>query len=242
MAQLVEHILGKDEVPGPNPGSSSRHPRGFYLGALVFYGLLPHPAPWHTTALRPIHGVRSCYHTLGTALPTTTVRFTAKARHEEVTKQATRSYPVGKIRFAAFAHIGRISGFTTSMSPPRAYRIAQTPPRFLPRGFGFLWAPSPSRTVAHDSTPPDTRCPELLPHARYGFADNHRSLYRESTARRSHETSHSVLPRRQNPVRSIRPHRANIRVYYINVASASLSHKHRHPRGLSVMLLTEHSR
>ena len=27
MAQLVEHILGKDEVPGPNPGSSSRQPR-----------------------------------------------------------------------------------------------------------------------------------------------------------------------------------------------------------------------
>ena len=26
MAQLVEHILGKDEVPGPNPGSSSRSP------------------------------------------------------------------------------------------------------------------------------------------------------------------------------------------------------------------------
>ena len=24
MAQLVEHILGKDEVPGSNPGSSSR--------------------------------------------------------------------------------------------------------------------------------------------------------------------------------------------------------------------------
>ena len=24
MAQLVEHILGKDEVPGPNPGSSSK--------------------------------------------------------------------------------------------------------------------------------------------------------------------------------------------------------------------------
>ena len=23
MAQLVERILGKDEVPGPNPGSSS---------------------------------------------------------------------------------------------------------------------------------------------------------------------------------------------------------------------------
>ena len=28
MAQLVEHILGKDEVPGPNPGSSSKTPYG----------------------------------------------------------------------------------------------------------------------------------------------------------------------------------------------------------------------
>ena len=27
MAQLVEHILGKDEVPGPNPGSSSKKTR-----------------------------------------------------------------------------------------------------------------------------------------------------------------------------------------------------------------------
>ena len=40
MAQLVEHILGKDEVPGPNPGSSSRQPRREIFGALVFYGLL----------------------------------------------------------------------------------------------------------------------------------------------------------------------------------------------------------
>ncbi len=39
MAQLVEHILGKDEVPGPNPGSSSRHPRGNTSGALVFYSI-----------------------------------------------------------------------------------------------------------------------------------------------------------------------------------------------------------
>ena len=37
MAQLVEHILGKDEVPGPNPGSSSRHPRSYGFGALVLY-------------------------------------------------------------------------------------------------------------------------------------------------------------------------------------------------------------
>ena len=40
MAQLVEHILGKDEVPGPNPGSSSRQPRSIRFGALVFYKLL----------------------------------------------------------------------------------------------------------------------------------------------------------------------------------------------------------
>ena len=30
MAQLVEHILGKDEVPGPNPGSSSKR-KGHHL-------------------------------------------------------------------------------------------------------------------------------------------------------------------------------------------------------------------
>ena len=40
MAQLVEHILGKDEVPGPNPGSSSRQPRREIFGALAFYRLL----------------------------------------------------------------------------------------------------------------------------------------------------------------------------------------------------------
>ena len=42
MAQLVEHILGKDEVPGPNPGSSSRQPRSKRFGALVFYRLSQH--------------------------------------------------------------------------------------------------------------------------------------------------------------------------------------------------------
>ncbi len=40
MAQLVEHILGKDEVPGPNPGSSSRHPRcNLASGLWLFIGL-----------------------------------------------------------------------------------------------------------------------------------------------------------------------------------------------------------
>ena len=40
MAQLVERVLGKDEVSGPNPDSSSRQPRRFTVGALVFLELL----------------------------------------------------------------------------------------------------------------------------------------------------------------------------------------------------------
>ena len=40
MAQLVEHILGKDEVPSSNLGSSSRQPRREIFGALAFYRLL----------------------------------------------------------------------------------------------------------------------------------------------------------------------------------------------------------
>ena len=58
MAQLVEHILGKDEVPGPNPGSSSRQPRRFTFGALVLYeqicflrSLLPGTEPGKDTNL-----------------------------------------------------------------------------------------------------------------------------------------------------------------------------------------------
>ena len=34
MAQLVEHMLGKHEVPGPNPGSSSKK-EGFALPFFV---------------------------------------------------------------------------------------------------------------------------------------------------------------------------------------------------------------
>ncbi len=36
MAQLVEHILGKDEVPGSNPGSSSKNPAR-KCGIFTFY-------------------------------------------------------------------------------------------------------------------------------------------------------------------------------------------------------------
>ena len=36
MAQLAEHILGKDEVPGPNPGSSSKKSLVERRGILVF--------------------------------------------------------------------------------------------------------------------------------------------------------------------------------------------------------------
>ena len=35
MAQVAEHILGKDEVPGPNPGSSSKSPGCFSSGAFL---------------------------------------------------------------------------------------------------------------------------------------------------------------------------------------------------------------
>ena len=44
MAQLVEHILGKDEVPGPNPGSSSNETLVERRGLLVSMGIFrPHP-------------------------------------------------------------------------------------------------------------------------------------------------------------------------------------------------------
>ena len=36
MAQLVERVLGKDEVPGSNPGSSSRNSTCFVAGAFLF--------------------------------------------------------------------------------------------------------------------------------------------------------------------------------------------------------------
>ena len=39
MAQLAEHILGKDEVPGPNPGSSSKKSLVERRGILVYLKL-----------------------------------------------------------------------------------------------------------------------------------------------------------------------------------------------------------
>ncbi len=36
MAQSVERVLGKDEVPGPNPGSSS-NPQRFIFGDFLLY-------------------------------------------------------------------------------------------------------------------------------------------------------------------------------------------------------------
>ena len=35
MAQLVERVLGKDEVPGSNPGSSSKNPRCIATGIFL---------------------------------------------------------------------------------------------------------------------------------------------------------------------------------------------------------------
>ena len=37
MAQQVEHVLGKDEVTGSNPVSSSRRKTTRYCGFLLFY-------------------------------------------------------------------------------------------------------------------------------------------------------------------------------------------------------------
>ena len=55
MAQLVEHILGKDEVPGPNPGSSSRQPRRETFGALAFlWGIYEHL--WERSAWTGLSG------------------------------------------------------------------------------------------------------------------------------------------------------------------------------------------
>ena len=70
MAQLVEHILGKDEVPGPNPGSSSRHPRrskesrgfGFFRG--VFSSPFCYVKRGDKAPLF-LMGVGSCYHERG---------------------------------------------------------------------------------------------------------------------------------------------------------------------------------
>ena len=36
MAQLVERVLGKDEVPGSNPGSSSKIPITYVIGIFTF--------------------------------------------------------------------------------------------------------------------------------------------------------------------------------------------------------------
>ena len=47
IAQLVEHMLGKHEVSGPNPDSSSKQPHGANRGVLVFSGGLHKSfSPW----------------------------------------------------------------------------------------------------------------------------------------------------------------------------------------------------
>ena len=53
MAQLVEHILGKDEVPGPNPGSSSKR-KGHPIGCpfLVAFGAATTPSERFSRAKR----------------------------------------------------------------------------------------------------------------------------------------------------------------------------------------------
>ena len=82
MAQLVEHILGKDEVPGPNPGSSSRQPRRETFGALAFYRAFL-PATRYGTGERP----GSTLYLLGleesTGLFTVRINDGSSKQHEE---------------------------------------------------------------------------------------------------------------------------------------------------------------
>ena len=58
MAQLAEHVIGNDEVPGPNPGSSSKKSKS--LGTWIFLskpiGLVYHQP------------VRAVYHQLDRAI------------------------------------------------------------------------------------------------------------------------------------------------------------------------------
>ena len=64
MAQLVEHILGKDEVPGPNPGSSSKHPRysNEYRGFGVLWGFFKKSASLYIkNMLKFTEGGRVCF-------------------------------------------------------------------------------------------------------------------------------------------------------------------------------------
>ena len=64
MAQLVEHILGKDEVPGPNPGSSSKKtiPRlgyGFFcIYSPVRHGSAPQKRQAESGSLIPRRAVK----------------------------------------------------------------------------------------------------------------------------------------------------------------------------------------
>ena len=74
MAQLAEHVIGNDEVPGPNPGSSSKKSKS--LGTWIFLskpiGLVYHQpvrAVYHQLDRAVYHQpVRAVYHQLDRAV------------------------------------------------------------------------------------------------------------------------------------------------------------------------------
>ena len=78
MAQLAEHVIGNDEVPGPNPGSSSKKSKS--LGTWIFLskpiGLVYH------------HPAMAVYH-----LPAKAVYIAALARRISSKKRVPKHPP-----------------------------------------------------------------------------------------------------------------------------------------------------
>ena len=141
MAQLVEHILGKDEVPGPNPGSSSRQPRRETFGALVFYG-----AP--TRHLWEHFSLWGCLELLSYTLDRALCQRRRIGPHtpSEVLQACMQGKARGYLRRKRIP--GQLQTFSLRLGHPRGKTVINcflTPsgrcatPKGNLRGFGFLW-------------------------------------------------------------------------------------------------------
>ncbi len=200
MAQLVEHILGKDEVPGPNPGSSSRHPRGNPLGALVFYKALCTRDGSVTTQARGCREV----------LPGAATAFCPHIPHPSIAHHPRRKntpeppYPPRRTKPVRNIRHRRISGFRREGSIPDGANCDRHP-RGNPLGalvFYRAFDSLPSRD-AHRTR----GCREMLPCAATAFCPHipHPSIAHHP--RRKNTPEPPYPPRRTKPVRNIRHRR-----------------------------------
>ena len=106
MAQLVEHILGKDEVPGPNPGSSSKRkghlsrcPFLVRLGGTLGFGPAPPRTPYPSTTA---HDTRKALKSLS-ARRLGGIRFVTLANGEYPGSSSKKTrYPFGWLVFFVF--------------------------------------------------------------------------------------------------------------------------------------------